>query len=508
VENGDHGSAGEGDSREPGMNAPGESDGPIVPRKRANKGARAPAESVEGRGPTKGNASQEAAHRTRGRKSALNGLARVREVARQDRRARFTALLHHVNVDLLRASYNALKRDAAPGVDGVTWKEYGEGLEERLVDLHDRVHKGSYRAQPSRRVYIPKADGRERPLGIAALEDKIVQHAVVRVLNQIYEEDFLGFSYGFRPGRGQHDALDALAVGLSRRVKWVLDADIQGFFDTIDHGWLMKMIEHRVADRRVIRLIRKWLKVGTLEDGKRTPGTVGTPQGAVISPLLANIYLHYVLDVWIQQWRKRQARGGVVVVRYADDFVVGLESRQDATALMEALKRRMEKFGLKLHPGKTRLIEFGRFADRNRKDRGQGKPETFDFLGLTHYWGKTKEGKPTLKRRSSRKRLTAKMREIRDHLKRHRHDPIRVTGAWLRAVVQGYFNYHAVPHNLGRLWRFWKAIARAWHRTLCRRSQTGHVPWARMKRLARTWLPQARILHPYPTVRFYARYPR
>ncbi len=505
---GGHGPVREGHDRNPDAHALGESDRPIVPGKQANKGAQASAESVEGRGLAKGNAGQEAARRTQSRASASNGLARVREAARRDRRARFTALLHHVSVERLRESFHALKREAAPGVDGMTWRQYEEGLDERLADLHARVHRGSYRALPSRRVYIPKADGRQRPLGIMSLEDKIVQHAVATVLSQIYEEDFLGFSYGFRPGRSAHDALDALAVGLSRMVSWVLDADIQGFFDTIDHGWLMQIVEQRIADRRVLRLLRKWLRAGTMVEGKRERARMGTPQGAVISPLLANIFLHHVLDRWAHQWRRDQAKGEVVIVRYADDFVVGFQHRHEAEAFREALQKQLEAHGLKLHPEKTRLIEFGRFAARNREARGEGKPETINFLGFTHYWGKTKQGKPTLKRESNRQRQTGKLREIRTELRRDIHRPTKETGAWLRSVVQGHFNYHAVPHNADRLYQFRQSVARAWHRTLCRRSQTGYVSWARMSPTVQRWLPPARILHPYPNVRFFAKHPR
>ncbi len=370
------------------MHVSGESDEQVVPTKRSNNEEKSSAEGVEGSCSTKGNTEEARTHRTQGRERVSQGLQGVREAARRDRKQKFTALLHHVTTELLRDSYHSLKRAAAPGVDGVTWKQYGEGVEERLQDLHERIHRGAYRAQPSRRTYIPKADGRQRPLGIAALEDKIVQQAVVTVLNEIYEEDFLGFSYGFRPGRSQHNALDALAVGLRRKkVNWIVDLDVRGFFDNVSHEWLVKFVEHRIADRRMIRLIQKWLKAGVSEEGEWRETKVGTPQGAVASPLLANIYLHYVFDLWVEAWRRKVARGEVIVVRYADDAVLGFERRAEAEAFLEQLRERMQKFGLELHPEKTRLIEFGRFAEEDRKRRGEGKPETFDFLGFTHICG-------------------------------------------------------------------------------------------------------------------------
>jgi len=376
------------------------------------------------------------------------GLERVRTAARLRKKERFTALLHHVTVDLLRDAYSWLKRDAAAGADGVTWDDYGADLEVNLADLHARIHRGAYRAQPSRRVYIPKPDGRQRPLGIAALEDKIVQRALVEVLNAIYEEDFLGFSYGFRPGRGQHDALDALAVGItSRKVNWILDADIAAFFDTVSHDWLIRFVEHRIGDKRVIRLIRKWLKAGVLEDDRIETTEMGTPQGAVISPLLANIYLHYVFDLWAERWRQREAKGDMIIVRYADDIVVGFQHRHEAERFTSELAQRLADFALQLHPDKTRLIEFGRHAAANRKGRGLGKPEVFDFLGFTHICGRSRKGRFQLRRQSRRDRLRAKLREIRDDLWQHRHTPIEEQGSWLQHVMTGWFAYHAVPVN-------------------------------------------------------------
>jgi group II intron reverse transcriptase/maturase len=485
------------------------SDPAVVARKLANKPAQAGAEPVEPRAGAKENAPQEGMNRTPSRISMSPGLERVRQVAKGLKKEKFTALLHHVDRALLRTAYLALKREAAPGVDGMTWDEYGEDLERRLEDLHGRIHRGAYRAQPSRRRFIPKPDGRQRPLGIAALEDKVVQRALVEVLNAIYEEDFLGFSYGFRPGRSQHDALDALAVGIEHgRVNRVLDADIAGFFDAVDHEWLIRFVEHRVGDRRVIRLIRKWLKVGVMEDGVVTPGKVGTPQGAVISPLLANIYLHYVFDLWAHRWRHHHARGNVILVRYADDIVAGFEHEADAKRFLAELRHRLAKFALTLHPGKTRLIEFGRFAAANRERRGLGKPETFNFLGFTHICGRSRRGRFQLRRKSRRDRMQAKLRELKAELSRRRHEPLVSQGRWLRQVVTGWFNYHAVPTNAPTLGLFRDLVTETWMRALRRRSQKDRTTWQRMHKLAEQWLPRPRILHPWPSVRFAATHPR
>ncbi len=488
-----------------------ESDGPIVPKKRANKaGLMAAAESVEGRGSTKGNATRTLlAPDTEPGKRGM-GLCGVRKAAYQDKKMRFTALLHHVCPELLQASYFELKRSAAPGVDGMTWHEYGCNLEERILDLHDRIHRGDYWAQPSKRAWIPKADGRQRPLGIAALEDKIVQQAVKTVLEMIYEEDFLGFSYGFRPWRSCHNALDALWVGITqRKVGWVLDADIRGFFDAIDHEWMMKFLEHRIADRRVLRLIRKWLRAGVSEDGKWSRTTVGTPQGSVISPLLANVFLHYVLDLWVNQWRQRHARGEVIIVRYADDFVMGFQHHDDAEQCLRALRKRLADFGLELHPEKTRLIEFGRFAAERREKRGEGKPETFNFLGFTHGCGTTRKGTFTVKRKSIAKRLRAKLQDLKVQLLRCMHRSMAEVGKWLRSVVQGWMNYHAVPGNIRSLDQFRTQVAHLWLHVLRRRSQKGRKKtWEQFARLTRRWLPKPKILHPYPNERLIVRNPR
>lgn len=453
---------------------------------------------------TKGKSEQSPAGRTQNRPEASSGLARLRQAASRDKQLRFTTLMHHVTVDLLREAYFALKRNAAPGVDGVTWQEYGENLEGRLADLHDRLQSGRYRAQPSKRRWIPKPDGRLRPLGIACLEDKVAQQALVMVLNEIYEEDFLGFSYGFRPGRCPHDALDAVWVGIKqRKVNWVLDVDIRSFFDTIDHGKLMELLELRIADRRVLRLIAKWLRAGVSEDGQWSKTTVGSPQGAVISPLLANVYLHYVLDQWVQRWRRQQAHGEVIVVRYADDVVLGFQDRQEADRFLVELRDRMAAYGLALHEGKTRLIEFGRFALANRAARGEGKPETFAFLGFTHICAKQRsDGGFTILRKTIGKRLRQKVHEIRQTLLRCRHRPVDKQGRWLRSVVQGFLNYHAVPGNRRALQTFRTEINRAWLRALRRRSQKGHKHnWARMRRLIATWIPTVKVRHPYPNQR-------
>jgi RNA-directed DNA polymerase len=498
-------------SHESNVNVGGESDGRVVPAKCPNKDGRlSSAEGAEGRRPTKENTGQTAASQMQSWGNAQNGLRRVREAAKRDKRLRFTALLHHVSVALLSNSFYTLKREAAPGVDGLTWQEYETDLDKRLEDLHSRVHRGTYRALPSKRTYIPKPDGRQRPLGIAALEDKIVQHAVGMVLSQIYEEDFLGFSYGFRSGRGTHDALDALWIGVMRRkVNWVLDADIRDFFGSISHEWMVQFLQHRIADRRILRLIEKWLRAGVTEDGKWSKTEVGTPQGSVISPLLANVYLHYVFDLWAQHWRTHRTTGDVIVVRYADDMVLGFQHRGDAERFLQDWRDRLQKFGLELHPDKTRLIEFGRFAAASRKQRGEGKPETFNFLGFTHICGQAwKNGKFLVLRKSIRKRLLAKLKQIKDELRMRMHHPLAEVGKWLRSVVRGYFNYHAVPGNFASLQSFRLEVSKRWLRVIQRRSQKCRMSWKQMAGFAKQWLPVPKILHPYPYLRFDAKHPR
>src|SRR5271165_1941081 len=482
-------------------NGPGKSDSPEVPEKSPNKAGQPAAEGMEGRGLAKGNLPQQNASRTPSRTNAPSALERVRQAAKKDKKLRFTALLHHIyDIDRLRVAYFAMKRSAAAGVDGETWISYGERLEENLRDLSERLKAGGYRAKPVRRVYIPKADGRQRPLGVPALEDKIVQRAAVEVLNAIYETDFLGFSYGFRPGRSQHQALDALYTGLlTRKVNWVLDLDIKGFFDGISHEWLVKFVEHRIADRRVVRLIQKWLNAGVLEDGKRTRVEEGTPQGGSASPLLANVYLHYVFDLWVQAWRQKCAHGDVIVVRFADDIVVGFRDKADADQFRAELTERMKKFNLELHPEKTRLLEFGPFAIQNRQRRGEGKPETFNFLGFTHICVKKRSnGMYTVLRQTIRKRLQTKLNEVKAELQRRMHEPIPEQGKWLQAVVRGHLRYYGVPMNNPALALFRFQVGRLWHRSLSRRSQNGRVLWDRMRRLITRWLPLPSVCHPYP----------
>src|SRR5215217_6586083 len=485
------------------------SDPVIVARKPANKAGQPAAEPVERRAGAEGNADQPSTRRAQDRVSLSQALGRVRRAARQRKKERFTALLHHLSLDLLRVAFFALKRDAASGVDGLTWRAYEAELEPKLADLHARVHRGAYRALPSRRRYIPKPDGRRRPLAIAAIEDKIVQKATVAVLNAIYEEDFLGFSYGFRPKRGQHDALDALAVGITgTKVNWILDADIRSFFEAVSQEWLVRFLTHRIGDPRIIRLIQKWLRAGVLEDGVVTISDTGTGQGSVISPLLANVYLHYVFDLWAERWRRREAKGDMILVRYADDIVVGFEHEADAQRFWEAMRERLQEFALSLHPDKTRLIEFGRRAAANRARRGLGKPETFAFLGFTFICGKTRRGHFQIYRKTRRDRMQAKLRVIKEELRRRMHQPIPRQGQWLRQVVTGYDAYHAVPTNSRALAAFRYHIVDLWRRTLRRRSQKDGSTWERIASIANDWLPRPRILHPWPQQRFAVRHPR
>jgi RNA-directed DNA polymerase len=485
------------------------SDSAVVAGKSPNKAGKPAAEVAEQRAGTKRNADQQNTHRTQIRARVTQALNRVRQAARQRKKERFTALLHHVNVDTLWAAFYALKRKAAAGVDGMTWQGYEVNLECKLEDLHRRVHRGAYRPHPSRRTYIPKADGRQRPLAIAALEDKIVQGACVMVLNAIYEEDFLGFSYGFRPGRGPHDALDALAVAItSRKVNHILDADIRDFFGSVNHDWLIRFLEHRIGDKRIIRLIRKWLKAGILEDGVVSVADRGTGQGSVISPLLANIYLHYVFDLWAERWRRQEARGDMIVVRYADDLVAGFEHEDDARRFFDALRERFEAFSLSLHPGKTRLIEFGRHAAAGRKKRGIARPDTFAFLGFTFICGKSRRGAFQLQRKTRRDRMRVKLQEIKTELRQRMHQPIPAQGYWLRQVVTGHFAYYAVPTNSRALLAFRHYVADLWRRTLRRRSQKDGFTWDRMTKLVADWLPALRILHPWPDQRFAVKHSR
>jgi len=515
------------------MNERGKSDRPVVPKKPANTGGAKPlmVEWVEGRGLAKGNAepakqvpdsvpggtNKENPKRARSGKPRTqprggtyvrshdlpNELDRIRAAARRDNGLRFTTLWHHVyDVERLGKAYFDLKKDAAPGIDGQTWQQYGENLPENLRDLSGRLRRGAYQAKPVRRAYVPKRDGRQRPIGVPTLEDKIVQRAAVEVLNAVYEADFKGFSYGFRPARGAHHALDALSVGITRRkVNWVLDADIRGFFDAIDHEWMIQFIEHRIADQRVVRHVKKWLNAGVLEDGCRTYPEAGSPQGGSVSPLLANVYLHYVFDLWADHWRQTRAHGDVIIVRYADDFVVGFQNRSDAEQFLIDLRERFRKFHLELHADKTRLIEFGRYAAERQEERGDGKPETFDFLGFTHICGKDRRGWFVVLRQTIAKRMRAKLKELKEALRRRMHVPIPEVGQWLRAVVNGYYRYYGVPRNYPALQSFRYELVRLWRQALRRRSQKSRLTWERMIALAKRWIPTPRIMHPYPEER-------
>jgi group II intron reverse transcriptase/maturase len=499
----------EGEEPKPMMHGREKSDPEIVAMKPTNKAVPTVAELVERRAGTKGNADQQSTLRAQDRAGVSQALERIRQAARHNKKERFTALLHHVSLEMLRLAFHALKKDAAPGVDGVIWSDYEADLEPRLEELHGRVQRGAYRPQPSRRVYIPKADGRQRPLAIAAVEDKIVQSAVAMVLSAIYEVDFLGFSYGFRPGRSQHDALDALVVGISsRKVNWILDADIRSFFDMVDQTWMIRFVEHRIGDRRIIRLLQKWMKAGVLEDGVFQASERGTGQGSVISPLLANIYLHYAFDLWANRWRQREATGNMIIVRYADDIVVGFEQEADARRFLDMMRTRLEEFALSLHPDKTRLIEFGRRAAADREKRGLGKPETFSFLGFIFICGKSRKGSFLIKRKTRQDRMMAKLLELKEEMRRRMHWPISEQGKWLKQVVTGFFNYHAVPTNSRALAAFRHHVMTLWRRTLQRRSQKDGMTWDRIARLAEEWLPKPRILHPWPNVRFAVNHPR
>ena len=491
------------------MHEPEKSDAVVVAEKPTNKAERSAAEPAEPRTETKGNVGQQSTRRAQDRASVSQALERVRQVARQRKKERFTSLLHHVNSAMLRTAFYAMKRDAAPGVDGMTWETYEEDLDRRIEDLHERVKRGAYRASPSRRSYIPKEDGSKRPLAVAALEDKIVQRAVAAVLSAILEEDFLGFSYGFRPGRSQHDALDALIVGItSRKVNFILDADIRSFFTEVSQQWVVRFLEHRIGDKRILRLVQKWLRAGVLEEGIVTIEEKGTGQGSVISPLLANVYLHYVFDLWAERWRRREASGDMIMVRYADDLVVGFQHEHDARRFWDAMRERLREFSLSLHPDKTRLIEFGRFAAQNCKKRGLAKPETFRFLGFVLICGKSRRGDFQIRRKSRGDRIRAKLREIKEALRQRRHVPVPEVGRWLAQVVAGYFAYHAVPTNSPALSAFRYHVAVLWHRQLCRRSQRAYVAWTRMAKLADEFLPTPRVLHPWPSVRFAVKHPR
>jgi RNA-directed DNA polymerase len=486
------------------MDEPGKSDSPIVPRNAPNTASSEAAEGREGRGLAKRNPPQATTLRTQGRAGVQRALERVRHAAKREKGARFTALLHHIYaVETLRVADLGLKRDAAPGVDGMTWEAYGERLDEHLADLSDRVRRGTYRPQPVRRAYVPKRDGRQRPIGVMALEDKIVQRATAAVLTAIYEPVFAGFSYGARPGRSAHQALAALDQGLARRhVNWVLDADLRDFFGSMDQAWLIRFVEHRIGDRRVVRLIQQWLAAGVLEDGAWTRKAVGTEQGGSLSPLLANLYLHYVFDLWVHRWRQTEAHGPMLVVRYLDDVVVGFRDRADAERFLSAVRERLGQFALTLHPDKTRLLEFGRFAAQNRQQRGQGKPETFQFLGFVHSCGRTRGGAYTVRRHTAAQRQRDTLKAVNAELRHRWHHPIPEVGHWLGSVVRGHCQYYGIAGNAHAIKRFRDEVNRLWQRALARRSQKGQVNWERMRRLIKRWIPPAHIVHPYPSVLF------
>lgn len=486
------------------MNADEKSDKVIVPKKRPNKERQLSAEVMEGRTLPKRNTGQTTAVRTQSRGIASSGLAGVRQAARLRKDVQFTALLHHISVELLEQSYFALKRNSAPGIDGVTWRSYGENLSDQLTNLHNRIHKGNYRAQPARRTMIPKADGSERPLSILCLEDKIIQQAVVYVLEAIFEDNFMGFSYGFRRGRSQHDALDALSTGIYRkRVNWVLDADIQKFFDAMNHDWMMQFLQHRIGDKRLLRLIAKWLKVGVMNGHHRESSDQGAPQGAVISPILANIYLHYVLDLWSHKWRRQQANGDMIVVRYADDCVFGFEHEHVAQSFLVEVKERLKAFDLVLHPDKTRLIRFGRYAIQDRKRLGERKPETFDFLGFTHFCTRSrKNGAFVIGRKTIKKRMRATLKLIKAELRRRWHDPIPKTGKWIQRVLQGHLNYFSVSGNDSSIWLFYSEVRRLWLQRIRSRSQKAFMSWNKFMRITTRFFPKIRLLHPHPCYRF------
>jgi len=488
------------------MNEPGKSDNRVVPEKVSNKARRRrEAERLEERRLGERNRPQARALRTQGRTSVHAALGRVRRAAEEQKGVRFTALLHHIYaIDTLRAAFYELERDAAPGVDGQTWAEYGQGLEARLVELSDRVRRGAYRPQPVRRVYVPKRDGKQqRPIGVAAVEDKIVQRATVAVLTAVYEPEFVDFSYGARPGRSAHQALAALDQGLMKKpINWVLDADLRDFFGSLNQGDLVRFVEHRIGDKRVVRLIQRWLAAGVLEDGAWTPSERGTAQGGSISPLTANLYLHYVFDLWAQRWQRTAAQGEMIIVRYLDDFIVGFQEREDAERFLVAVRARLEQFGLQLHSDKTRLLEFGRYAAQNRGRRGEGKPETFQLLGFVHSCGRTRRGGFMVRRHTIGQRLRAKLKEVKAELRQRWHDPIPEVGQWLGAVVRGHCQYYGIAGNAWAIRRFREEVNRLWHRALGRRSQKGEVKWERMQRLSERWIPRARIVHPWPSVQF------
>lgn len=467
-------------------------------------GSRSPAELPEPSASTKENPPSTGTVQTQRWEPLSSGAKRIHDFVLANPEEKLTALLHHLNPDTLRAAYHGLKPNAAPGSDGITWHGYGRNLEESLQGLSDRIHSGAYRATPVRRVEIPKPDGGTRALGVAAIEDKIVQVAAVRqILNPIYEPEFAGFSYGFRPRRSAHDALDALAYVICERpVNWIVEVDIKGFFDNIDRELLMEFVGMRIGDRRLLRLLRKWLNAGVLDAGLASDPVRGTPQGAPISPLLANVYLHHVLDRWFAtQWRPRNREGEACIVRYADDFVLAFQHRRSAVRFLADVKKRFAEFGLELAPSKTRLIEFGRKAS-DRAVRGGRRPKTFDFLGLTHYCRRTRQGRFGLGRKPAAKRINRTLSGIKRALRWRMHDDPVETGLWLGRVLQGWQGYYAVPTSYRSLDRFRRSLRHLWLRSLRRRSQRHRLSWQQVDAWSTKLWPPTRILHPWPNTRF------
>lgn len=486
------------------------SDKVIVPMKQANKIGKPTAEFVEERTLIKRNIHTVSSGWTQSQRTTTSKLMNVREIAKKDKHAQFNSLYHLINVELLIKSYDSLDRTSATGTDNISWYDYSKNFTENIKLLKEEVASGYYRPKPARIIYIPKADGSDRKISILCLRDKIVQQAVVLILEIIYEEDFLGFSYGFRKGRCQHDALDALSVGIYRKkINWVLDLDISKFFDQVDHDWLIKFLQHRIQDKRIIRLITKWLKVGYLDEkGRHHRSNVGTPQGSVISPLLSNIYLHYVYDLWCNKWREKVCTSDMIVIRYADDSVAAFQNKEEANKFLFYLKVRLKKFGLKLHEDKTKLIRFGRFASADCKKLKLGKPKTFDFLGFTHFCSFTQRGKFKIERKSIRKRLLARLKVLRKEIFNRRHRPVRETARWLCSVIRGHINYFAIHGNLNSVYLFIYEISRSWYRSLCRRSQRKRLNWEKFQKYLEPLLPRVKIMHEYPSIRFDAKYSR
>lgn len=435
------------------------------------------------------------------------GLLRVRNKAKENKNLIFTELLHHATPEMFMECYRSLNKRATPGIDRQSWEEYGkENLEEKLKDLRNRVFNGTYRSLPARRVFIPKANGKMRPLGIVAIEDKIVQNVIRTILDQVYEPTFKGFSYGFRSGRSCHDALDALSYCIQHgKINWILDADLRSYFDSIPHDKLIGVVKLRVGDPRIIRLIKKWLKAGVLENESISISDYGTIQGGVISPLLANIYLHYALDEWIDKIRTNiPSLGRISIVRYADDFVICFQNRWAATKLLEELREQLGRFGLELQREKTRLIEFGRFAIQNRRARGDRKPETFDFLGFTHICSKAKNGYFAIRRITSSKKFCRKLQDVKQEIRKRMHRNIDETLEWLKRLLLGYYQYYAVPYNILKLDSFRYHVGMYLFKMLRRRSQKARrtITWTWKKLHVDAALPRPKQVHDLPDLRF------